>query len=312
MLSSPTIDTDSQIGLLMGLPLARMVYENFVKDWSSSLSSYSDSCLEGASLLLSNNRVEGHYPSDIICSRVEKSASLHPSTGFGVARYVQRRLKSLSRLYDRIFNAYARVILKQAKSQAISEDHSLDCFQNGSLGLLRAISSYDHVSNARFAGHARWWIRQSMLYSIKEDSNLIRVSSNTWQHYAKLESLRIKHELKSGTATLDDLSSQSGYSTSHIESIYNTVRTSQVKSLDHPLREDGSSTLLSVIESDSAKKVDTTNYAPSDSVKFLLSQLPTDTRNLVCLSYGLTEYVIQDIPDNLVSSESLRQKKTVA
>lgn len=304
MLTSSRVE--DQIDLLLSLPLTRMVYENFIKEWSRIVSGYIEECLASAESII-NNDVSCSYSSDTVCLSIENGASLNPRTGFGIARYVANRLRALSKIYDRIFNAYARVILKQAKTQSVSEDHSLDCFQNGSMGLLRAISSYDNVSNARFAGHARWWIRQSMLYSIKEDSNIIRVSSNTWQHYAKIESLRLKHESKHGPASISDLSASSGYSTSHIDNIYSMVRTSQVKSLDHPLRDDGSSTLMSIIESDAAKRSNTEPVS-ADSVKFLLNQLSTDSRNLVCLFYGLTEYVVQDIPEDVVALERLRQQ----
>jgi len=287
-----------QVDLIMRLPLARRVYENFIKEWLTLVDGYEEDCWKSASGSLSND-IPSMLEADSACHSVETSSGLSPLGGFGVVRYIRRRMESLRKIYDRIFNAYARVILKQAKAQAVSEDHSLDCFQNGALGLLRAISSYDNVSNARFAGHARWWIRQSMLYSIKEDSNIIRVSSNTWQHYAKLESLRVKHESAHGPASISDLASKSGYSISHVETVYSTVRTSQVKSLDHPLREDGSSTLLSLIESDVHTGEDTSPLA-KDSVKFLLDQLPADSRNLVCLSYGLTEYIVQEIPPDLV------------
>jgi len=180
-----------------------------------------------------------------------------------------------------------------------------NCFQNGSFGLLRAISSYDNVSNARFVGHARWWIRQSMLYYLKEDSNLIRVSSNTWQHYAKLESIRSKQESKLGPLSTDELSAASGYSTSHVDTIYSTVRTSQVRSLDYPLKSDGSSTTMSLV--DASEEQDPLGFDPSDSVKVLLESLPENLRNLVCLSFGLTEYVYQKLDPSKVALERSRQ-----
>ena len=190
-------DRDRQLDIVLGLPLTRMVFERFVKDWLGGTKGYTEACFRSVTASLRGDFVVSSS-ADAECHEIERACFLDPRTAFGVIRYTETRISALKNIYDRIFNAYSRVILKLAKSQAVSEDHSLDCFQNGSFGLLRAVSSYDHVSNARFVGHARWWIRQSMLLYLKEDSNIIRVSSNTWQHYAKLEDVLRRHESQHG------------------------------------------------------------------------------------------------------------------
>lgn len=183
-----------------------------------------------------------------------------------------------------------------------------NCFQNGSFGLLRAVSSYDHVSNARFVGHARWWIRQSMLLYLKEDSNIIRVSSNTWQHYAKLEDVRRKHESQHGPIDNDSLSKVSGYTKAHVDAIYSMVRASQVRSLDYPIKPDGSTTLVNFVDTSTDKGP--SDYTVSDSVNVLLGNLPSSLRNLVCLNFGLTEYVDQELNPEQVELERKKQQTT--
>lgn len=296
-------DIDDQTRIIFSLPLTRMVFEQFVKEWLSKTADYH---IHSYTSTFLRTMEEDPSISDLACHVIETDCGLNPRTAFGVIRYVSSRIDALSIIYERVFNAYSRVILKQAKGQAVSDDSALDNFQNGSFGLLRAISSYDNISNARFVGHAKWWIRQSMLYYLKEDSNLIRVSSNTWQHYARLEAIRHKQESKLGPLTDTQLSELSGYSKSHVESVYSTVRTSQVKSLDYPLRWEGNSTIINVspLEDDSDDPAD---YTPSDSVKCLLDNLNPDLRNLVCLAYGLTEYIFQTIPKDRLEAERLRQ-----
>lgn len=300
-----TGDLDSQLEIVLGLPLTRMIFERFVKEWHDSTEGYVSRSLHSAATILSGDYANVS-DSDLYLDKIERESSLDPRTAFGLIRYVSVRLSALSRIYDRIFNAYSRVILKLAKGQAVSEDHSLDCFQNGSFGLLRAVSSYDHVSNARFVGHARWWIRQTMLLHLKEHSNIIRVSSNTWQHYAKLEDIKRKHESKHGPMDAQSLAKASGYSKSHVESIYSTVRASQVRSLDYPIKPDGSTTLSNFVDaaSDEPRPFE---YTAEDSVKVLLGNLPPDLRNLVCLNFGLTEYVVQDLDPGKVELERKNQ-----
>lgn len=300
-----TDDRDRQLDIVLGLPLTRMVFERFVKDWATGTAGYTEACLRSVDALLQEDFVAA-ASIDTECHEVERVCFLDPRTAFGVIRYTENRLLALRAIYDRIFNAYSRVILKLAKAQAVSEDHSLDCFQNGSFGLLRAVSSYDHVSNARFVGHARWWIRQSMLLYLKEDSNIIRVSSNTWQHYAKLEDVRRKHESQHGPIDNESLSKVAGYSNAHVDAIYSMVRASQVRSLDYPIKPDGSTTLVNFVDVSTDKGP--SDYTVSDSVKVLLGNLPSDLRNLVCLNFGLTEYVIQELDPEQVEAERKKQQ----
>jgi RNA polymerase sigma factor (sigma-70 family) len=299
-------DKDRQLDVVLGLPLTRMVFEQFLKDWHTKAQAYQEAAQRSLRAHLEEDS-EAASAADAECHYLEQDCRLDPRTAYGVVRYVSQRLSALHDIYDRVFTAYSRVILKQAKAQAVSEDHALDCFQNGSFGLIRAISSYDNVSNARFVGHARWWIRQSMLYFLKEDSNLIRVSSNTWQHYAKLEAIRLKQESQTGPLSTEELSRASGYSASHVDAIYSTVRTSQVRSLDYPLKPDGSTPAISTLVESTEDQEDPLNYDPSDSVKVLLESLPDNLRNLVCLAYGLTEYVSQELDPVKVEAERLRQ-----
>lgn len=299
-------DKERQLDVVLGLPLTRMVFEQFLKEWHSKAQAYEQASQRSLLAHLGEDPDEASA-ADAECHYLEQDCRLDPRTAYGVVRYVSQRLTALQDIYERVFNAYSRVILKQAKAQAVSDDHALDCFQNGSFGLLRAISSYDNVSNARFVGHARWWIRQSMLYFLKEDSNLIRVSSNTWQHYAKLEAIKIKQESQTGPLSNEELSRVSGYSTSHVDAIYNTVRTSQVRSLDYPLKAEGSATTISNVVETHEDQEDPLDYDPSDSVKVLLDSLPENLRNLVCLAYGLTEYVSQTLDPVKVEAERLRQ-----
>lgn len=297
---------DLQAEIIFSIPLTRMVLEKFVRDWYSKASSYEDLALKSVESYIDGDPL-WTSSLDLVMFRIENECGISTFNGYGVVRYIGRRIKSLQKIYDRVFTAYGRVILKLAKTQAVSEDAVLDNMQNGSFGLLRAISSYDNVSNARFVGHARWWIRQSMLYYIKEDSNLIRVSSNTWQHYAKLEALRQQEESKRGHLSTSQLSELSGYSQAHVESIYNTVRTSQVRSLDYPSHPNGDDSSPTLQIADPNKTTDPADFTTKDTVRTLLESLPDDLRNLVCLVYGLTEHLAINLSPEMVDQERLKQ-----
>ena len=83
------------------------------------------------------------------------------------------------------------------------------------------------------------------------------------------------------------------------------VRASQVRSLDYPIKPDGSSTLVNFV--DTFKDRRPADNTASESVKVLLGNLPDHLRNLVCLNFGLTEYVVQELDPEQVEAERKKQ-----
>lgn len=60
---------------------------------------------------------------------------------------------------------------KQLKRRGVPFD---DLIQEGNLGLLRAVESYDHTLGYKFASYASWWIEQSMVRAIADQARTIR------------------------------------------------------------------------------------------------------------------------------------------
>lgn len=60
---------------------------------------------------------------------------------------------------------------KQLKHRGLPFD---DLIQEGNLGLLRAVDSYDHTLGYKFASYASWWIEQSMVRAIADQARTIR------------------------------------------------------------------------------------------------------------------------------------------
>lgn len=302
-------DSVRQLQVIRNLELNRMAKDSILNEWLTLASDYVELSWQAAKLRLQGDTLGGSQV-ELQLLKIENELCVSPDEAFGLINTLQLKQKALRKIYENIFAAYSRIVLKMAKSQAISDDSTLENFQNGSFGLMRAISSYDHASNARFVGHARWWVRQSILYHIKEDANLIRVSSNTWQHYAKIQAVIKKHAGSEGELPVERIAKLSGFTPTQVSEVLRTIEVSQVKSLDYPLRgEDDSvgSTVADSIEDTTIE--DPLDMKPTDSVKSLLDSLSTRMRNLVCLAYGLTEYVVVEVDSDLIEAEKQRQTK---
>lgn len=316
-------DVKKQINIVENIQIARRVYETIITEWLNANKSYvtlTDSYIKA----LEDNNTEEYLQLAEQLYELERTFGIDLNFGYGIIRYVNTRMEAIRSIYNRISKAYARVVLKMARNQSASSDYVLDSYQNGNCGLLRAISSYDHISNARFPGYAKWWIRQRMLFCMKEEANIIKVSSNTWQHYAKLEAIKHKIENFEGNVSFEELADKSGYAVSHVESIYNSIKTSQVKSLEYTLSNDGF-TLATVAsgsedpviiedavtareETLALEELSSPEQEDAHSVNLIIEKLNKDQKKLICLHFGLIDRLTHDIDPKKLKIEEIRQK----
>lgn len=73
-------------------------------------------------------------------------------------------------------------IAKQYQNQGLD---LLDLISEGNIGLLKAVDRFDPNSGLKFISYAVWWIKQSMMASLNENSRTIRIPSNLIQETQK-------------------------------------------------------------------------------------------------------------------------------
>lgn len=79
-----------------------------------------------------------------------------------------------------------------------------DLIAEGNLGLMKAIKNFDWTKKLRFISYAVWWIKQSIIQSLNENSRTIRLPVNVVQemHRAKKEAQKTNKELDEKFTTL--------------------------------------------------------------------------------------------------------------
>jgi len=94
--------------------------------------------------------------------------------------------------YNNLLTAHLKFVVSIAKQY---QNHGLaleELIAEGNLGLVKAFNKFDLERPNNFLTYAVWWIRQSIMNSIHENSKLIRLPVNKITNITKLN--RIKHE----------------------------------------------------------------------------------------------------------------------
>jgi len=68
-------------------------------------------------------------------------------------------------------------VAKEYRNMGIS---FLDLIQEGNLGLIRAVEKFDHERGFKFSTYAVWWIRQSFIRAIQNQSRTVRLPSHVY------------------------------------------------------------------------------------------------------------------------------------
>jgi RNA polymerase primary sigma factor len=168
-----------------------------------------------------------------------------------------------------------------------------DLIAEGNYGLLKAINNFDWSKKLRFISYAVWWIRQSILQSLNENSRTIRLPVNVVQEFQKA-----KKELDAAGVELPD----------------KFVNLPYTINLDSPLNEEGD-TLMDVLNNPNAENADaglSTDQVLKEKLISLLDILDNRERVIIEDYYGLSGSIrtLEDIGNDFdLTKERVRQIK---
>lgn len=213
---------------------------------------------------------------------------------------------------EKLVTANLRFVVSVAKQYQHQGVPLIDLINEGNIGLITAADKFDETRGFKFISYAIWWIRQSILQSIAEYSNIVRRPQSQ---------IAISNKIKN--ATNEFIQKNQRYPSAEelseiisleIDKIETAIKSdAHVSSIDAPITDDESSTMADTLASSSEYNTDRqVDYESmcSDLMQVLCSVLNDRERKIVIQSFGIgcQERGLEDIGNDMgLTRERVRQ-----
>ena len=223
----------------------------------------------------------------------------------------QRIRKGDEKALERLTRANLRFVVSVAK-QYQNQGLSLpDLINEGNMGLIKAAEKFDETRGFKFISYAVWWIRQSILQAIAEQSRIVRLPLNQVGSVNKINKILNKFEQENERRpSLEEISEAIDLPEDKIDEAM-SINGRHV-SVDAPFVEGEDNSLLDVLVNDDAPMADRTLVVESlkSEINNALKTLNERERNIIEAFYGINspEMTLEEIGTKFgLTRERVRQ-----
>lgn len=202
----------------------------------------------------------------------------------------QKIRKGDNKALDKLTRANLRFVVSVAKQYQGQGLSLTDLINEGNVGLITAAKRFDETRGFKFISYAVWWIRQSILQALAEQSRIVRLPSNQVGTIGKINrfynQFMQENERK---PTIEEISEALDLEPEKVRSAIDS--STRHVSMDAPLQEDEQSCMLDLLCSKDAPSIsDQLVYESlANELEACLSGLPERERRIVKMFYGIGE-----------------------
>jgi len=228
----------------------------------------------------------------------------------------QRIRKGDHKALERLTKANLRFVVSVAK-QYQNQGLSLpDLINEGNVGLIKAAEKFDETRGFKFISYAVWWIRQSILQAIAEQSRIVRLPLNQVGSVNKINKVLNKFEQEhERRPSVEEISETLDLPEDKVDEAINV--SGHHVSVDAPFVDGEDNSLLDVLVNDDAPMADRSLLVESlkAEINKALKVLNDRERNVVEAFYGINqpEMTLEEIGTKFgLTRERVRQIKEKA
>lgn len=211
---------------------------------------------------------------------------------------------------EKLVRANLRFVVSVAKQYQHKGMSLTDLIDEGNIGLVKAAEKFDDTRGFKFISYAVWWIRQSIMQALAEQSRLVRLPLNQvgaiQRINTEIQKFEQEHQRKPSAQELADLTN---FDLDKVDKALNA--NTHEMSIDAPVGDDDENnsiadTLTSDSESRTDKAVDDESLN-SDIRAIFDNVLKPREIDIICESYGIGRQ--QRSPEEIGSRYNLSRER---
>jgi RNA polymerase primary sigma factor len=189
---------------------------------------------------------------DIYLKEIRRKGLLTPAQEVGLARRIKRGDRGA---LDDLVQGNLRFVVSVARRYTGRGLSLADLINEGNLGLIKAAERFDETRGYRFISYAIWWIRQSILQALSEQTRVVRIPVNRAGKATKIAKATQALEQEFGRLpTTEEIAAK--LEIPETEVLQHQAFIFRPISLDAPASEEGETTLGSLLTDDGASAPD--------------------------------------------------------
>ena len=211
----------------------------------------------------------------------------------------QKILQGDEEALEKLIKANLRFVISVAKQYQNQGLSLQDLINEGNLGLIKAAKRFDHTRGFKFISYAVWWIRQSILQALAEQSRIVRLPLNQVGTLGKFkkESSRLE-QIYERAPSIDEIAEELEMNPSRLSDVIRI--SSKAVSMDAPLLSDEDMNLIDIYIDEEAQGPDSSIMRESlgKELQRSLSILNDREREIIHQFFGIGQefgYTLDEI-----------------
>lgn len=229
-----------------------------------------------------------------------------------LAQAIKKGGRAGERAKNKLVEANLRFVVSVAKQYQHQGLTLTDLIDEGNIGLIKAAERFDETRGFKFISYAVWWIRQSILQAIAEQSRIVRLPLNQVGSLNKVNHEINKFEQENlRRPCVEEIADRTGVDEEKISQ--SMAASGHHVSIDAPFGDDDDNAMVDVMSSGDDSRTDkqVDHESMAMELKQVLGQvLKERERQIVCACFGIgePEKGLEEIGDKMgLTRERVRQ-----
>ena len=230
-----------------------------------------------------------------------------------LAQIIRKGDRAGERAKNRLVEANLRFVVSVAKQYQHQGLTLTDLIDEGNIGLIKAAERFDETRGFKFISYAVWWVRQSILQAIAEQSRIVRLPLNQVGSLNKVNQEINKFEQENlRKPSVQEISDRTGVDEDKIAQ--SMMASGHHVSIDAPFgSDDDDNAMVDVMSSGDDSRTDkgVDHESMAQELRAVLDKvLKERERKILCACYGIgeTEKGLEEIGDKMgLTRERVRQ-----